>query len=622
MSDKQFIQHAYQKELLDKSLREVFGDFSDELLLDIELKMEWVEILGGETLFHQGETGDALFFIISGRLRAFTEDEHGKSSAIGDIMRGEMVGEMAIFTGENRMASVVAIRDSVLVKVTKAVFEEVIRAYPMVSMNMTKIIINRLNNSQNPRKKDLKPVNICLIPISKSVDIQAFSEQLYTQLERTGDVLLLNSAIISQIHRTEHLAQADKQNLEGYRQLTNWLDEQEAKHNFMLYVTDTTTSEWTKRCIRSADEIYLVADADDTPHLCTIEQELFAVHAKNGVSKNLILLHDNAKICPSHTDKWLKPRFLKAHYHIRPNLSEDMARIGRIVSGTAIGLVLAGGGAKGIAHLGIYKALHELGIPIDYIGGTSAGALMGTLIAFNMQPKDIESVARKAALYNPTKDYTLFPFISLIKGNRLEKVIKQAIHESVGFDVLIEDTWIPFFTVSCNYTHAREEVHTHGRLFNRLRSSISIPGAFPPVVSGNDLLIDGGTFNNFPTDVMSRFGVAKIIGVDLSRDKIHKLELEHIPTGLELLRDKFRPKHRKKYRLPTLISILLNTTMLYSNARQKQAKQYTDLYFNPEVNKFGLMDWTAFDKIFAIGYEHAKSILSTLPAEVLAKFKV
>ena len=621
MSDKQFIQHAYQKDLLENSLKEVFGDFSDEMLLDIQPKMEWVEIAGGETLFRQDEVGDALFFIISGRLRAFTEAENGESTAIGDIMRGEMVGDMAIFTGENRMATVVAIRDSVLVKLTKTVFEEVIRAYPLVSMNMTKIIINRLNSSQNPRKKAAKPVNICLIPITKGVDIQAFSVQLNTQLARTGETLLLNSDITNTIHETEHFAQTGKLDTDAYRHLTNWLDEQESKHNFMLFVTDPTTTEWTKRCIRFADEIYLVANADDAPQLCDIEKELFAIKNKNGVVQNLILLHDKDKICPSDTDKWLKSRFLKAHYHIRPELPEDMARLGRIVSGTAIGLVLAGGGAKGIAHLGVYKALYEAGIPIDFIGGTSAGALMGTFMAFNMHPYTIEAIARKAALYNPTNDYTFLPFISLIKGIRLEKAIKQVIHESVGFDALMEDTWIPFFTVSCNYTHAREEVHTHGRLSNRLRSSISIPGAFPPVISGDDLLIDGGTFNNFPTDVMSRLGVAKIIGVDLSRDKIHKLEIEHIPTGLELLRDKFRPKHRKKYRLPTLMSILLNTTMLYSNARQKEAKHFTDLYFNPEVNKFGLLDWLAFDKIFAAGYDHAKTVLKALTADELAKFK-
>ena len=490
---------------------------------------------------------------------------------------------------------------------------------PLVSMNMTKIIINRLNNSQNPRKKAVKPVNICFIPITKGVDIQAFSVQLNTQLEHIGKTLLLNSARINETQERQHFAQTDKHDTEAYRHLTNWLDEQESKHNFMLFVTDSTTTEWTKRCIRSADEIYLVANADDEPHLCGIEKELFAIKHKNGVAKNLILLHDKEKICPSDTDKWLKSRFLKAHYHIRPELTEDMARLGRIVSGTAIGLVLAGGGAKGIAHLGVYKALYEAGIPIDFIGGTSAGALVGALMAFNMHPYTIEAVARKGALYNPTKDYTFFPLISLIKGIRLEKAIEQIIHESVGFDVLMEDTWIPFFTLSCNYTHAREEVHTHGRLSNRLRSSISIPGAFPPVVSGDDLLIDGGTFNNFPTDVMNRLGVAKIIGVDLSRDKIHKLELEHIPTGLELLRDKFRPKHRKKYRLPTLMSILLNTTMLYSNARQKEAKHFTDLYFNPEVNKFGLLDWLAFDKIFAIGYDHAKNCIKSFDSRGIGK---
>jgi NTE family protein len=623
-----FIRHDYQRELLENSLKEIFGEFSETMLRDIEPRMEWLELAGGETLFNQNESSDSLYFIISGRLRAFVQDENNVTTAVGDIIRGEMVGEMALYTGENRMATIKAVRDSVLVKLTKTVFDEVLQAYPLVSTNITRIVIQRLNQSQNKRNNQKKPVNICFIPISDGLDINPLVNEIYglfqektPQLDKKNKVILLTSSEINTRHDKDDFAHSEIEQAEEYRKLSYWLDDQEAKHNFVFYLADSTDTEWTRRCVRLADEVYLFANANQDSQLSQLETSLFPENSTVIAPVNLVLLHEATTKSPTNTNKWLSLRNLKGHYHIRPSLSKDVERLARTLRGAANGLVLAGGGAKGFAHIGVYRALSEAGIPIDFVGGTSMGALMSVLIAFDLEPEIIEKTARQSALANPTKDYAIIPLISLIKGNRLERMIKEVIHNYVGLDLNIEDTWLPFFAVSSNYSQAKEEVHSNGPLFEALRASISIPGAFPPVVKGNDLLIDGGTFNNFPTNIMAKEGVGKIIGVDLSRDKIHKLNINKMPSGWELLKDKFKPKAKKKYRLPSLMSILLNTTVLYSTARQKDAKKYTDLFLNPDVSKFGLMDWQAFDKICAIGYNYAKEVLTQLPETELHDLK-
>ena len=135
------------------------------------------------------------------------------------------------------------------------------------------------------------------------------------------------------------------------------------------------------------------------------------------------------------------------------------------------------------------------------------------------------------------------------------------------------------------------------------------------------LTIGGGSFNNFPTDIMNNLGIGNVIGVDLLIGKVHNLTLEEVPSAWELLQDKFRPKRKRKYRLPSLVSILLNTTVLYSNARHFQTRQCTDLCFNPDVRKFGILESKSFEKIYETGYQHAKETLSAMTEKELERFR-
>ena len=289
----------------------------------------------------------------------------------------------------------------------------------------------------------------------------------------------------------------------------------------------------------------------------------------------------------------------------------------RIISGNAIGLVLAGGGAKGFAHIGIYQALVEYGIPVDFVGGTSIGATVAAAIAID-KPEKLRKYMKKAALYNPTKDLNWWPIISLMKGVRVHDMIQRAIHDFTGRnDIKMEDSWITHFAISSNYTKARQETHRSGSLLKNLLASIAIPGVFPPVVSGNDLLIDGGTFNNFPVDVMLELGAKKIIGCDLFSEKKYELKFDTAPTSWQILLERFKPKKDRIYRLPGLTGILLNSTILYSSSKRSESHKLLDLLFNPNLSRFGMTKWKAYDKIVDTGYKHAKEVLSGLSTEDL-----
>lgn len=615
--------NQFHRELLRKNLTRIFGDFDDTLLHSLEPQLQWVEIGGGEQLFAQKDVGDSLYFVISGRLQAQITTEEGTQKVIGEIMRGETVGEMAIFTGEPRSATIVAIRDSVLVKLSKEVFEQVILDYPAVSMNVTKLIISRLKNSQGGRKSVKKPVNICLLALHESISLPNFSHDLYQALTAKGTVYLASSTAVDEFHGIEGFSQTNKNDRKAYHELSQWLDNQESKHEYMLYVTDSENTEWTQRCIRQADEIFLIADAAQPSVLVSHEQSINTRSATTGVPQVLVLLHPSDTVSPRHTREWLSLRpNVKSHYHLRRGSSQDMKRLARIISATAIGFVVAGGGAKGFAHIGVMRALEEFDIPIDFVGGTSVGAMVAAAVSFGEPSETVQRIMKKGAMFNPTKDYNWLPFISLIRGKRIKQMIDDTIEAFVGVrQIDIEDTWRTLFVVSSNYTQAREEIHTRGSMSKYLLASTAIPGVFPPIIDGDDLLVDGGTFNNFPADVMSRANVGKVIGVDLARDQNYRLDLEEIPSPKQLLQDRFRPKKQRKYRLPSLTSLLLNATLLYSAARRNEAISYSDLYFNPDVSRFGIVSWAAFDTIVEKGYEHAKEVLQNMSSEELASYK-
>jgi NTE family protein len=611
----------YQQARLLHALRQIFGHFDHTMLLELMPQLEWVQIAGGETLFRENEVGDDLYFVIGGRLRAHVAEPDGGRRLIGEIVRGETAGEMAVIANEPRSATVTAIRDSVLVRLSRETFGAVIKAYPTVAMNITRLIIERLKRSARLRADIKRPVNICVVPVSDGVDMPAFCAALLPQLSRAGGVIMLDSATVMRDHAAA-LEPSAAAGTDADRVLTHWLDEIESTHEFLVFVADPVATPWTRRCFRHADEILLLARADRPPALHPVEVELTGfADGITGTTQQLVLLHHKATRLPHGTAAWLDRRPVHGHVHLRDGEPGDIARLARILNGSAIGLVFSGGGARGFAHLGVYKALEEYGIPIDFVGGTSIGSAMGGLVALDLTAAEAIDNARRAFGTNPTSDFNLLPLVSLIGGRKLRNVIDAAIINTVGFDPDISDTWKNFYCVASNFSLAREEVMSRGAMSKAIRASVSIPGALPPVIFDGALLLDGGTFNNFPTDIMAQRGMGRIIGVDLMRTRHRRLDMDELPGNLALLRDRFRSPKRRKYRLPSPFSTLLQVSILTSMSRQKHDRAVTDLYLNPDLGRVGMLEWKAFDRIVRIGYEHAREALDAMTAEELAAYR-
>lgn len=619
----------FQDQLLERHLGALLGGLEPDALALLRSELQWVEIAAGDTLMAQGDPGDSMYLSISGRLRAYIRDEDGVERMVREMARGQVIGEMALYTDEPRSATVVAIRDSVLVRLDKSAFNRLLSSSAQVSIALTRQLIHRLQTAQT-RSEFARPVTIGLLPISAGVRTAEFTQRLAEQLTRllrnggpTARTCIVDAGRVDHDLQQAGLARCAADDVAANRRIALYLDEIEAAHDYVLLVADDAPSAWTQRVSRRCDEMLLLADATQRPALHPTEtQFLMQRRGRAEAAEILVLLHPADLRCPRGTRAWLDRRPVADHVHVRPALERDMARLARIQSGNAVGLVFAGGGARGLAHLGVAQALQQRGVEIDYVGGTSIGSVMAVLLASDQPLDRAIAIARQAFSINPTGDFNLVPVLSLIRGRRLKHTVRHALEELVGFPADLEDLWKNCYCVASNYSQASEHVLHRGPAQMAMLASIAIPGALPPVLLDGDLLCDGGTFNNFPVDVMRRMrGVGKVIGVDLSFRKPRRLEHAEVPDTWELLRDRLRPKKRRKYRFPSLAAYLMNVTVLYSTSRQRQSKRLTDLHFNPPLDRVGMLQWNRFDQIVAQGREHALQVMEGLDAEALRPYQ-
>jgi NTE family protein len=612
----------HRHDLLQTILSNHFSSDDAELIDSIQSEAEFIDLPSGEVLFLQGEHTDDVYFLLSGRLRAYAE-AGGETTTLGEIGRGETVGELALFTGEPRSASVVALRDSSVVRVTRRQVERALARSPQIALQMTRIIIERFRRSERRRQAPVIPVNVCIVPISPGIDAVALAHSLRAERGEDGKAITIIGP--EDIDQRFGAGAADDSPAAACM-VAQYIDEIEARSKTVYLVTNGSASAWTKICLKHSDEIILLAEASKDPGLSSVETRYLAGDATVSIARQtLVLLHDVETKSPTGTARWLRARHVSRHLHIRPQLTRDIRRLARIISGNAVGIVLAGGGARGFAHVGVMQALEEAGIEADFVGGTSIGAIMGMCLALDLPAKTISAAVRKAFLRHPkgniTGDYNFVPLVSLIKGKRTHGAMAQAIVEGAGADIDSEDTWKTFFVIAADFSTGKEAILDKGKLARNVIASYAIPGALPPVFIDGHMMFDGGTFNNFPVDVMARRGAGQIIGVDLSSDRGRVFEIDRIPGTLAHLRDKFRPRKKQRYRLPTVPETLMTSSFISSLSKQKTMRKFTDLLFRPNIERVGLLEWKRYEDIVAAGYNHAAQLLAAEPDDKLREFR-
>lgn len=611
----------------------------------IDFAIDWSDYESGRAIYRQGDASDSTYIVLSGRLRSVVQRSDGKKELIGEYGRGDLVGIVELLTQRERSTTVMSVRDSELAKLPAGLLDVIKIKYPVVVTRLIQLLGHRILGSIEKVGEGLTPSDIgsrpsgsnfatvALLSITDDVPLSSFALELSHTISTAGPCLLLTSDYIRKT-----LGPSVLDTVAEYR-LSIWLAQQEDRHRLVIYQCDSSFSNWTQRCIRQSDCILIVGLADSEPTVGKIEKQLEQLAVRT--QKELVLLHRQTAERPKNTVKWLNMRsWCSSFHHIRcpkrvfhrkspnklresysdiltdaPDIHSDVARLGRFLTGTSIGLVLGGGGARGAAHVGMIKAIREAGIPIDMVGGTSIGAFMGAIWA---QELDVERLRLKGrswsflmtSVWRQIWDLT-YPVSAMFTGAGFNRTI----FETFG-DAQIEDLWLPYFTITTDISSSQPRVHRFGSLWRYVRASMSLSGYLPPMCDPVDghLLLDGGYVNNLPADVMREvMGAETILAVDVgSQDDTDITNYGDELSGWWLLYKRWNPFCRK-VKVPNLPEIQQRLAYVSCVGKLEEVKRADYCtYIRPPIDQFQTLQFKSFDAICDVGYNHGKVLFSVM----------
>lgn len=551
---------------------EFFSALDPSAVAEIAACGEWYSLGGGWPLFEAGDPPDALFFNLSGRLIVTRKTDEG-DDVVGYVRAGEPVGEMALMADEPHSASVLALRDTEVLRLGRKAFDDILRRHGSFASALARVILNRARQPKASFQRSAPRV-FALIGSSPSIDIDRQARDLATRIAAAG-------------LRVDWRPVAE--DAPGSRAF----DQNEESHDVLLLAARVDDSPWYRFVLRHADRFLVFARRDARPPRPFPLTTEAGVRARAFRLVDLIMLYEGVPACP--VIEWADAVGAARIFACRGDPCRD--RIARIIAGRSVGLVLSGGGARAYAHIGAVRAIREAGLPIDFVSGASMGAVIAACVAMGWNDQEIEKRIRAAFVdSNPLGDHVL-PVIALTKGRRVDERLAENFD-----DALIEELTYPFFCVSSDITDGTARVHRRGSLRHALRASIALPGILPPVIDGNSLLVDGAVVNNFPTDVMAATHRGVTIGIDVARQGTIDVEAFRDPPGFF----GWISQHGVGA-APPIVSLLMRTATARHEAMLKVHP--ADIMITPDVPGVELRDWTSYDEAVSDGYKTARAAL-------------
>ena len=378
------------------------------------------------------------------------------------------------------------------------------------------------------------------------------------------------------------------------------MNELESRHRYLVYAADSDRDAWALRCLHNADRVLVLIEASARPRPVRVLQELRSLGLLAPVE--LVFLRPEGDPSP-HTLAWMEITGARARYFVHPWDEAELASLARQVAGHGVGVVLGGGGARGFAHIGLVRALEQLGVPVDVAGGTSMGAFLSALLALGLDSVEMAHTARETFVRNNfLNDYSL-PRVSLIRGRKFGARLSE-----IFGDRQIEELRRTFFCVSTNLTTGAPVVHDRGPLSLWVGTSMAVPGIAPPIAYEGELLCDGGVLDNLPTGVMQGLERGAIIVCNVSTDGYLRAPGSGIgrPDPEALLR------HGSMDTPPRLSEILVRSAMLTSATSVDLAAERADVYVRMPSQDFGMFDWKRLEELVDLGYRYALEQLAPL----------
>ncbi|HEY2162299.1 MAG TPA: patatin-like phospholipase family protein [Solirubrobacteraceae bacterium] len=560
---------------VDKWSTPLLAGFSGEVGARLTTEPVRVRLAAGEWLFREGDPADCAYLVHSGRIEVVIE--HPTEVVIRQIKRGAMIGELALLMHGVRPLSARASRDSEVTTLSRAQFEELVLGSPGFALGLLRAMATQIAANRAPSTTPSLPETIAVVPFDPAAPAARIGADL--------------TKALAAYRRVDELRPDPERPEADFRAL---LKRTEVRNEQVVLSADSHAGSdpWTSFCLKEADVVVAVTTGAPSPE--------WLERAK--VLRGCELIVVDAALDPE-LGAALAPREVQV---VRGESALDacITSTARRLAGRAVGLVLSGGGARALAHLGVLQELERTGIAIDRFGGASMGAIVSALAARGAASGEIIELCQRMMLdSSPSNDYTV-PAYGLIRGTKTRHALSQVFGE-----LRIEELERRWFCVASDLVSRELVVHRTGPIADAVYSSMALPGVYPPIPTPDGrLLVDGGVMDNLPVATMGHRAEGPIIAVDVSQ-RLGMAPPPQRPRLERLTRRARRLMTGYELPLPPLRETIHWTIALGSNDTVAAGMRHADIVISPRVEGIGILDWKQLPRALEIGRQAAREAL-------------
>ncbi len=523
----------------------VLSHLSPEATERLSAIAEPVRLRAGKQLFAKGDDSDAAYLVRSGRLAV--HDEHGATIAV--VGRGAILGELGLLTGGKRSASVRALRDSVVLRTSAEDFRAAADEAVLTAVSIA--LARRLQSVTQPAMGVQPSAVITVVGAHDGAPVDRIVSELTDALAGHLDVVApgrITAPTLARLERTHE--------------------------RVLLSARPDQPAAWQSLALRVADRVVVVSGSPeprpDLPQGC-----------------DLVLTGPvpTREQCVGWYDA-VAPRSITVTAR-----DGGVRGLGARLAGRALGLVLAGGGARAFAHLGVLEVLEDAGVQVDRYAGTSVGAAVAAIAASGASAAEVDAYIYEYFVRdNPINDYAL-PSKGIIRGRKTVNGLIQAMDGRV-FEELPHE----LRCVSVDLLARERVVHSRGLVAHAVAASLRLPGLYPPYPIGDRLHVDGGVLDNVPVATLNERPEGPVIAVNISFG------------GTSGSRRSGPP------RVPGIADTLMRTMMMSSAGATERSLAEADLVIKPSAAGVGLLEFHQIDRMRESGRQAARAALPSVLA--------
>ncbi len=582
---------------------------STEQLAAVASQLQLRPFVAGETLAFAGEEVTEFWVVAEGEIDVFVTDPRGRESLLGVVRQGETVGEVAILEKSTRPVRFTARTHGTLLVARAEVLLSWVDLYPSVMRTLFHTLSDRFRQVTGMAARSLPSPRLGIVATSPRGHLLA--GRFVTRLMAAGERLQVWAAQPAALKSAgswphslpiQELAPADEPllqapPLESDRRIVVWSPELDGRMDLTRLL--------------GCDEVLWLLEPRDAPATSQDLRRSPTMQVDLAQKLRIVwLLDEDMPVAPLNSGWELTKAELKVPVQSTGgNLTrlerQGLDRLVRTLRGISIGIALAGGGAKGMAHFGVLQALEAAGLSFDVMSGTSAGAMAGILYAAGMTPENaIENFRHDltpSRLFRYLPKWPNWYLVSQYRRRAWDAMLRKYLH-----DWRLEQLPIPFNAVTVDLVQVRTVVRRQGDAVHAILESINLPIVSKPILRDGMVLVDGGVLNNLPADVLADGGADFVVGVDVSSRVRHEFAGNRpgMPTA----------KMKNAGALDTLFRIFESQAHSIGSLRSRAV----DFWITPDTSGFGLAEFNRTDEIAAAGAAAVSDKVSELKQRLVA----